>query len=111
MLSRTLDSSGHNTLTIDNPLAAYEVIEEEEPDLVILDLMVSYLTCFEIISKLRSQPGKYIKIVIMTQVNMDSVIAKAFELGVDDYILLPLRRKEFLARLERLSRYDVNMIA
>jgi CheY-like chemotaxis protein len=70
-----------------------------------MDLMVSYMTCYEMISQIRAWPEKYIKIVIMTRINQDQVIEQVFEMGVDDYVLLPLKRKEFLARIARLERY------
>ncbi len=69
--------------------------------------MISYVTGYELIEFIRNLEGKYIKIIVMTAVSLECVIESAFELGVDDYILLPLKKKELLARIERLSKYTI----
>lgn len=104
-MSSCLLQAGHSVNSTDNPLLTYQLIEETRPDLILMDLMVSYLTCYEIISQIRAWPGGYIKIVIMTRINQEQVIEQVFEMGVDDYILLPLKQKELLARISRLERY------
>jgi len=105
LLSNSLLQAGHTVHSTDNPLQTLQLVQETQPDLIVMDLMVSYMTCYEMISQIRAWPEKYIKIVIMTRINQDQVIEQVFEMGVDDYVLLPLKRKEFLARIARLERY------
>ena len=77
------------------------------PDLVIVDLLISFVTAYEIIDHIRNINKKYIKIIIMSSVTLDVAVESAFELGVDDYIYLPLKPKELLARISRLSKYTL----
>ncbi len=107
LLSNSLLQAGHTVHTTDNPLHTLQLVQEMKPDLVLMDLMVSYMTCYEMISQIRAWTEKYIKIIIMTKINQDQVIEQVFDMGVDDYILLPLKRKELLARISRLERYKL----
>lgn len=72
-----------------------------------MDLLISYVTGYELIDYIRSKEEMYIKIVILSQVGLESAIENAFNLGVDDYILLPLKQKELIARIDRLSKYQL----
>ena len=105
LLSNCLQEGGHEVYTTNNPLDTPHFISEKNPDLILMNLLVSYLTCFELISQIRAWPDKYIKIIVMTRINQENVIEQVFEMGVDDYILLPLKKKELIARISRLERY------
>lgn len=107
LLSSCLRKAGHEVQSTNNPLHTIELINESPPDLILMDLMVSYLTCFEVISQIRSWKEKYIKIIIMTRINQENVIEQVFDMGVDDYILLPLKQRELTARISRLERYTL----
>ena len=50
LLSSCLLEGGHQVYLTNNPLDTSQLIKEEDPDLILMDLAVSYLTCFELIS-------------------------------------------------------------
>jgi len=107
ILDQALSLEGHEVLVTGDGIEAYSIIDEEKPDLVIIDLLISYVTGYELIEYIRGLTGKYVKIIILSRVSLDSVINDSFDLGVDDYMTLPLQPKELIGRINRLSRYSI----
>jgi len=108
VVESTLAEEGISSISTSNGLEAFELIAREKPDLVIMDLLISFVTGFEVINFIRSIKGRYIKIIVLTKVTLDDVVGDAFDLGVDDYIYLPLQKKELVARIQRLEKYSVS---
>lgn len=107
VIQKTLAEERIESISATNGIEAFELIEQEKPDLVIMDLLISFVTGFEIIDYIRSSNDRYIKIIVLTKVSLDEVIGDAFNLGVDDYIYLPLQKKELIGRIRRLEKYSV----
>jgi len=106
LISDTLVTADHEVICTSNGIEAYTLINESKPDLVILDLLLSYVTAYELIKFIQSTASvKPIKIMVLTKVIQDKVIEATFQLGIDDYMFLPLRKAELLARVDRVSRY------
>lgn len=75
----------------------------EQPDLVILDLMLPGLNGYEVCKKLKeSNPD--IPIVMLTAKSQESDIVTGLDLGADDYITKPFSILEVLARINALLR-------
>jgi len=100
--------SGFHVQSTDNALDVFDIIKEDAPDIIILDLLISFVTAYELIKFIRDYKKKYIKIIILTKVNLQQAVVDCFNLGVDDYISLPLHQKELLARLKRMNRYQID---
>ena len=107
VIERALTADGHEVLTTKDGIEAYSIIDASSPDLIIIDLLISYVTGYEIIEYVRGLDGKYIKIIILSRVKLDSVINDSFDLGVDDYMTLPLQPRELVGRVNRLSKYSI----
>ncbi len=98
---------GYEVSYTNDALKAFDKVTEEQIDLVVIDILISYITGYELIKKIREINNKYVKIILLTKVDNDEVIAEAFRLGIDDYVALPLRIQEFQERVNRLSRYKI----
>jgi DNA-binding response OmpR family regulator len=77
-----------------------DMVEKESPDLVILDLGLPDISGFEVLKKIRLFSN--IPILILTVREDESAVVKAFDLGVNEYILKPFRQMEILARLKSM---------
>lgn len=94
-------------------IAAYDGSEalekmEENPDLVVLDVMMPKLNGFEVCAKIR-QNKKYenIPVIFLTAKGGESDEIKGLELGAVDYIQKPISPKKLVARVKSsLRRYD-----
>ena len=79
-----------------------DMVEREDPDLVILDLGLPDIPGFEVLRRIRAFSP--VPIVVLTVRTGEDDIVKALEWGADDYVAKPFRQKEFLARLQALAR-------
>jgi two-component system, OmpR family, response regulator VicR len=79
-----------------------ELVESENPDIVILDLGLPDISGFEVLSQTRL--FSHVPIIILTVRAEEADVVKGLEWGADDYILKPFRQLELLARVKALIR-------
>jgi len=79
-----------------------ELVETENPDIVILDLGLPDISGFEVLNQTRL--FSRVPIIILTVRSDESDVVKGLEWGADDYILKPFRQLELLARVKALIR-------
>jgi two-component system KDP operon response regulator KdpE len=79
-----------------------ELVETENPDIVILDLGLPDISGFEVLSQTRL--FSHVPIIILTVRADEADVVKGLEWGADDYILKPFRQLELLARVKALIR-------
>jgi DNA-binding response OmpR family regulator len=77
-----------------------DMVESESPDLVILDLGLPDINGFEVLKKIRL--FSMVPVLILTVREDETAVVKAFDLGVDEYLVKPFRQMEILARLKHL---------
>jgi len=82
---------------------ALRLADETRVALVILDVNMPGLNGFEVLEQLRARPA-YARtpIMMLTSVGQESEIARALDLGADDYVIKPFSPVELLARVRRL---------
>ena len=93
---------------------AVELIEEEIPDLVLLDVMMPRMSGFEVCQKIKSNPSTRDVVVIMvTALHEVGDFERAVECGTNDVITKPVNKLELLTRVRSLlelrlvkKRYD-----
>ncbi len=98
-----LSKEGYEVETTDNPRGAMQMIQQREPDLLILDVMMPYINGFEFSAKLRAE-GYETPLIFMTA--QDGIDAKlqGFNIGADDYICKPYNHQELVARVQAVMR-------
>jgi len=107
VLEPLIERSGYDVMSTDDALEVFDLVNDHQPDIVILDLLISYVTAYELIKFIRDVHSKYIKIIVLSKVNLEQAIVDCFNLGIDDYLCLPFQQKELLARLNRMDKYQV----
>lgn len=98
-----LKKEGYEVETTDNPHGAMQMIERREPDLLILDVTMPYLSGFEFAQKLRDE-GYEIPIIFMTAKDAIEDRLLGFHIGADDYICKPFNYQELVARVHAVMR-------
>ncbi|MCX6003593.1 MAG: response regulator transcription factor [Chloroflexi bacterium] len=79
-----------------------ELVESEQPDIVILDLGLSDITGFEVLRQIRRFSA--VPTIILTVRTEEADVVKGLEWGADDYITKPFRQLELLARVRSMIR-------
>lgn len=84
-----------------NGLKAIEYVNNNKPDLILLDVMMPELDGFQVCQKLKSSKGtKDVTIIFLTALQDTTSIRKGFELGAVDYITKPFNTIEVKARVQ-----------
>jgi two-component system, OmpR family, response regulator VicR len=83
-----------------------ELVENEKPDIVILDLGLPDINGYDVLKQIRLFSD--IPILILTARTEESDIVKGLEWGADDYMIKPFRQLELLSRIKALTRRKAN---
>ena len=104
MLSFILERAGYDVIPALNGRDAQAAIQNITPvDVVVLDLMLPYVSGYQLISEMRNDPlWQHVPIVVLSGKVLEQDIVKALDLGANDYITKPFRPEELLARLRRI---------
>ena len=108
-LKDEFESEGFDVFSADNGLVGLEIIEQNPPDLIILDLMLPFLNGHQICKKLR-QEGNNVPIIMLTVKDQEVDKVLGLELGADDYVTKPFSLRELLARVNALLRRSAENI-
>ena len=101
-LEYNLDGEGYEVITAADGLTALEVAREDQPDLIVLDLMLPRLDGFEVCRILRRETNVPILMLTARTDEVDRVVG--LEVGADDYLTKPFSMRELLARVKALLR-------
>lgn len=85
--------------------AALEMMAKQEPDLVLLDVMMPGIDGFEVCHRIRSRPTRaYVPVMLLTALDSATDLARGLNAGADDFISKPAPRIELRARVRSLLR-------
>lgn len=95
-------SGGYRTRTVERGDEAVDAFRDEEPDLVLLDLMLPGLDGIEVCKRIRNESTVPIIMVTARVDEIDRLLG--LELGADDYICKPFSPREVVARVRAVLR-------
>ena len=104
LLQAVLVPRGYEVVTAGDGLQALEVVEAEEPDLILLDVMMPGLDGYGVCTHLRANDSTAMLPVIMVTSSIGQEKTKAIEAGADDFIPKPFNHDELLTRVRSLLR-------
>lgn len=97
-----LENSGYNVSTSYDGEEALSKFEKENPDLVVLDLMLPKISGEEVCRKIRKQSR--IPIIMLTAKVQEDDKINGFNIGADDYVTKPFSPRELVVRVKTLLR-------
>ncbi|MBE9912562.1 response regulator transcription factor [Paenibacillus donghaensis] len=103
MLRRGLAFEGYDIITANNGAEGLKSILNNEPDMVILDVMMPQVDGFEVCRRLR-EGGIHVPVLMLTAKDEIEHRVKGLDLGADDYLVKPFALEELLARVRALLR-------
>ena len=103
LIKQILEKINYQVVEAYNGEDALTKIEEESPDLLILDVMMPKINGLEVCRRVKSsEKTRLTPVVMLTAKNFIEDKVTGFELGADDYITKPFHTKEFMARIKGL---------
>ena len=101
LLKALLSKDGYGILVANNGQEALEVIRNENPDLILLDVMMPGMDGFEVAERLKSEEYRCeIPIIFLTALDDTQSIVNGFKLGAGDFISKPFRKEEVMVRIK-----------
>ena len=96
-----LDENNFEVLVARDGESALELIEEEHPDLILLDVIMPGISGFDTCKTLKANPkNQDIPVIFMTALSDTVDKVKGFGLGAVDYVTKPIQQEEVLARIK-----------
>ncbi len=105
LLQAFLESLPVKIVTAGDGVEALEKVEQHNPDLILLDIMMPRMSGFQVCRKLKSDAKtKDIQVLMVTALNELGDIEQASECGTDDFVSKPVNKFELLTRVKSLLR-------
>jgi len=108
-LSQALDQSGYETVRFLSGEPAVASVQESEPDLIVLDLMLPDIDGFEVLKRVRLV-SKVPVLMLTARTGLNDRVL-GLDAGADDYLPKPFMLEEFLARVRALLRRSTKDIS
>ena len=102
LLSIVLEHHGFEVRVADDYASATTAVQDEEPSLILLDLMLPDGNGLDLLRWMRDDLGKSTPVVVLTAFRQEDKALRAFELGANDFISKPFRPRELVARVQRV---------
>jgi DNA-binding response OmpR family regulator len=97
-----LKASGYEVLSASNGPEALAQVQTQEPDLLVLDVVMPGMDGFETLKQIRAVSSVPVVILSAREANVDKV--KGLKMGADDYLAKPFNPDELVARIEAVRR-------
>lgn len=98
-----LQRAGYEVVTAYDGREALEKVKSENPDLVVLDVMMPYMDGFEVLKHLKAEPETAeIPVIMLTAKAQDADVFRGWQSGVDCYLTKPFNPMELLTFVKRI---------
>src|SRR5687768_4246084 len=105
LLQAFLEALPVKIITAFDGVEALEKVEQNNPDLILLDIMMPRMSGFQVCRTLKgNQKTRDIQILMVTALNELGDIEQASECGTDDFVSKPVNKLELLTRVKSLLR-------
>ena len=97
-----LIKSGYAVVATSDPEDVQRLMEEERPHLVLLDLMLPGIDGIDLMKDIVA--ARDVPVIFVSAYGQDRLVARAFEMGADDYVVKPFSPTELVARIKAALR-------
>ena len=102
LLKLSLQKAGYKLFIALDGKQAIELIEEHNPDVILTDIMMDYVSGLEIVSHVRNQLKKNTPILVFSSSGQEEMVLNAFNLGANDFMSKPLSTSELVFRVKKM---------
>ncbi len=101
LLDHELSDAGYEVISCTDGREALELIKNEEPGLVISDIMMPFMSGLELLEVIKSD-SKKIPVILISALDDVEVIQTAIGMGADDFVIKPVNMHELLLRITKV---------
>lgn len=109
VLTRIFDTlqSDYEVITVNSGVRALKYLNQEKPDLILLDIQMAPIDGIETLQQIRRMNGfEDIPVIMLTGVEDKEVVLKSAKLGICDYMLKPFSSEDLIKRIHRVFEQD-----
>ena len=100
VVARRLKSWGYEVLTAESGEEGLKIIQEQKPDLVLLDIMMPKMKGRDVCSLMKANPETArIPVIFLTALGLADHVKAGMDLGADDYLVKPFEPEELKERI------------
>ncbi|OQY12032.1 MAG: hypothetical protein B6I30_05620, partial [Desulfobacteraceae bacterium 4572_187] len=105
ILSKRLAKDGHTPFTAKNGQEGVDLFEKENPDLIIMDVMMPVMDGYEATRIIKEKAGEsFVPIIALTSLEDEKALAGCIEAGADDFLSKPVTPTILNAKIDSLMR-------
>ena len=98
-----LTRAGYDVASAYDGVEALEKVKQEDPDMIVLDVMMPRMDGFEVLKRLQADPDTQdIPVIMLTAKAQDADIFRGWSSGVSSYLTKPFNPRELLTFVERI---------
>ena len=102
-----LEGEGYELHLAKDGIRALQMLEQLQPDLILLDVMMPGMTGFEVCQRIRATPAlAEVPIILLTALDDPDSRLRGIEAGADDFLSKPPDRRELTARVRTITRLN-----
>ncbi len=102
LFKRILEPEGYELITTRNAKDVLSLLEQHEPDLVLLDIIMPEISGIQVLDLIRRKSN--VPVLMVTASKDTASLHDSLSIGADDYIRKPFHKKELLARIKTKLR-------
>ncbi|MDQ4124943.1 MAG: response regulator [Actinomycetota bacterium] len=103
LLKTNMELEGYETLEASNGAEVLECVERDNPDIILLDIMMPVMDGWEVMTALASNPEYEQKVILVSAKASDDAQLQGWELGADEYITKPFDLDSLLQRVRDVA--------
>lgn len=103
LLKTNMELEGYETLEASNGAEVLECVERDNPDIILLDIMMPVMDGWEVMTALAGNPEYEQKVILVSAKASDDAQLQGWELGADEYITKPFDLDSLLQRVRDVA--------
>ncbi len=104
LISKFISRLGHTVITATNGLEAVDAFVRENPDMVLMDVMMPVMDGLEATAKIKALSKNWVPVIIVSAKSHEQDQAKGLEIGADDYLTKPINFVILEAKINVMRR-------
>ncbi|MDQ4026321.1 MAG: response regulator [Actinomycetota bacterium] len=103
LLKTNMELEGYETLEAANGAEVLESVKRDNPDIILLDIMMPVMDGWEVLTELAANPEYSQKVILVSAKASDDAQLQGWELGADEYITKPFDLDSLLERVREVA--------